>query len=217
MWVIKGNLFAAAVAIIVAALLDALDGRVARLTKSTSEFGVEFDSLADTVSFGVAPALLSYFWALNSFRRIGWIAAFAFLICGVLRLARFNTRCKTVEPKYFLGLPIPMAALAIATSVTLADAEPPGTFLRVLFLVLVAALSFLMVSSFKYRSFKELDFAKLHPFGTLITVVAVLIIIASFPRTMPFLLVLGYVVWGVLETYWLHQRLRKRPAGGSKG
>ena len=205
MWVLKGRLFPASVAILVAALLDALDGRVARLTKTTSEFGVQLDSLADVVSFGMAPALLSYSFALSGFGRLGWIAAFSYLICGVLRLARFNTRCKTIEPKYFLGLPIPAAGLAVATSVTLADGEAPGTFLRVLFLILIAAISYLMVSNFKYRSFKQLNFAKMHPFGTMIILVAIVIVIAAFPGTMPFLTVIGYIVWGVIETLWLRR------------
>jgi CDP-diacylglycerol--serine O-phosphatidyltransferase len=202
----KDRLFGAAVAIIIAAVIDALDGRVARLTKTTSEFGVEFDSLADVVSFGVAPSLLAYKWAFSDLGRIGWVVTFAFLICGVLRLARFNTRCKTVEPKYFLGFPIPAAGLLIATSVTLLDGDPPGTFFTIIFLLLTGFVSYLMVSSVRYRSFKELDFAKMHPFGTLTLVVAVVIVIASFPSTMPFFLVLIYLISGLIESLVLKRR-----------
>ncbi len=209
MWAMKGRFFAAAAAIIVAAGLDALDGRVARLTKTTSEFGVEFDSMADVVSFGVAPAVLSYRWALAGFGRVGWIIAFAYLICGVLRLARFNTRCKTVEPKFFLGLPTPAAGLFVATSVTLADGEPIGTFAKVLFFLLFAGVSYLMISNVKYRSFKQLDFAKMHPFGTLVTIVGIVIVIASSPGTVPFFLILGYLVWGIIETFVLKKRAHR--------
>lgn len=206
MWAMKGMFLSAAVAIIVAAGIDALDGRVARLTKTTSEFGVEFDSMADVVSFGVAPAVLSYRWVLGGFGRIGWIVAFAYLICGVLRLARFNTVCKKVEPKFFLGLPTPAAGLFVATAITLADGEPLGTFSKVVFLLLLISVSYLMVSTVKYRSFKQLDFAKMHPFGTLVIVVGVVIIIASFPGVVPFFLILGYLVWGLIETFVLKKR-----------
>ena len=208
-WAMQGKFFGASVAIIVAAVIDALDGRVARLTKTTSEFGVEFDSMADVVSFGVAPAVLSYNWALAGFGRIGWIVAFAYLICGVLRLARFNTRCKTVEPRFFLGLPTPAAGLFVATSVALADGEPIGTFAKVVFLLLFGGVSYLMISNVKYRSFKQLDFAKMHPFGTLVTVVGAVIVIASFPWIVPFFLVLAYLVWGLIETFVLKKRARR--------
>lgn len=211
-WVLKGKFFPAAVAIIVAAGVDALDGRVARLTKTTSEFGVEFDSLADVVSFGIAPALLSYSWAFSSFGRLGWVVAFAYLICAVLRLARFNTRCKTVEPKYFLGLPTPAAGLFVATSVTLLDGEAPGSFFKGLFFLMLLLVSYLMVSNIRYRSFKELDFAKMHPFGTMTIVVVIVIIIASLPDTTPFLIVLTYLAWGVCESLWLKRREKR--AGG---
>ncbi|RLC47368.1 MAG: CDP-diacylglycerol--serine O-phosphatidyltransferase [Candidatus Coatesbacteria bacterium] len=209
MWAMKGRFFAASAAIVVAAIVDAFDGRVARLTKTTSEFGVEFDSLADVISFGVAPVLLAYHWALSVFGRAGWVVAFAYLICAVLRLARFNTRCKTVEPKFFLGLPTPAAGLVVATSVLLADGEPVGTFLRVLFLILFICASYLMISNVKYRSFKQFDFAKMHPFGTMTLVVVAVIVIASFPQTMPFILVLGYVVWGLFETSMMKRRERR--------
>jgi len=216
-WAMKGRFFAAAVAIIVAAGIDALDGRVARLTKTTSEFGVEFDSMADVVSFGVAPAVLSYCWVLGSLGRIGWIIAFAYLICGVLRLARFNTRCKTVEPKFFLGLPTPAAGLFVATSVTLADGESIGTFAKVLFFLLFAGVSYLMISNVKYRSFKQLDFAKMHPFGTLVAIVGIVIVIASSPGIVPFFLIVGYLIWGLIETFVLKKRAHREALEEDEG
>ncbi|HUT04322.1 MAG TPA: CDP-diacylglycerol--serine O-phosphatidyltransferase [bacterium] len=209
MWAMKGRFFAASVAIVVAAVVDTFDGRVARLTKTTSEFGVEFDSMADVISFGVAPVILAYHWALSSFGRAGGVVAFAYLICAVLRLARFNTRCKTAEPKFFLGLPTPAAGLVVATSVLLADGEPVGTFLKVLFLIVFVCVSYLMISNVKYRSFKEFDFAKMHPFGTMILVVAGVIVLASFPGTMPFILAFGYLVLGLVETSMIKRRERR--------
>src|SRR5471030_2470512 len=118
---LSGNFTMAAYAIIWAAVFDTLDGRVARLTRSTSKFGMEYDSLSDLVSFGVAPAILLYQWALKPFDRLGWLACFLFLACGALRLARFNVQVASIEKKYFQGLPIPMAAGIVATSVMAAD------------------------------------------------------------------------------------------------
>src|SRR5438876_1863413 len=114
---IEGAFEAAAVFIIVAAVLDALDGRVARWTRSTSEFGEEYDSLADLVSFGVAPAVLAYSWGLSDFQRVGWMASFLFVVCGSMRLARFNIQTRVVDKKYFIGLPIPAAAATISAPV----------------------------------------------------------------------------------------------------
>src|SRR5260370_32502202 len=114
---IDGNFTAAAILIIVAAVLDALDGRVARWTHSTSEFGEEYDSLADLVSFGVAPAVLAHSWGLADFQSLGWMASFLFVVCGSMRLARFNIQTKVMDKRYFVGLPIPAAAGTIAALV----------------------------------------------------------------------------------------------------
>src|ERR1700743_2127063 len=112
---IKSEFSTAAWAIIAASVFDMLDGRIARLAKATSQFGVEYDSLSDLISFGMAPAVLFYVWALQPFERIGWLAAVLYLICGALRLARFNVTTAKLSGKYFQGLPIPMAAGMIAT------------------------------------------------------------------------------------------------------
>jgi CDP-diacylglycerol--serine O-phosphatidyltransferase len=119
-------------------VLDLLDGRIARLTGTTSQFGAELDSLADAISFGVAPALMAYRWALDEIPRLGWLAAFFFAMCGVLRLARFNVQKSGIDPRYFVGLPIPAAAGQLVT-------------------LLVVGLGFLMVSTFRYPSFKGVD------------------------------------------------------------
>ena len=126
---IRGTFELAAILVIVAALLDGLDGRVARLTNSTSEFGEEYDSLADLVSFGVAPAVLVYSWGLSDFHRLGWMASFLFVVCGSMRLARFNIQTKVVDKRYFVGLPIPAAA---GTIVTLVLATPDRLVSRAL-------------------------------------------------------------------------------------
>src|SRR5246500_1602529 len=114
---IRGTFEKSALLIILAAVLDALDGRVARLTHSTSEFGEEYDSLADLVSFGVAPAVLAYSWGLSDFQRLGWVGSFLFVVCGSMRLARFNIQTKIVDKRFFVGLPIPAAAGTIAALV----------------------------------------------------------------------------------------------------
>ncbi|HEY5594245.1 MAG TPA: CDP-diacylglycerol--serine O-phosphatidyltransferase, partial [Nitrospiria bacterium] len=155
--VFNANYLYAAMAILLAMAFDVLDGKSARLTKSTSRFGVEYDSLADLVSFGVAPGLLIYSWALSSYGRIGWIAAFLYVVCGALRLARFNVQVGSVESKHFVGLPIPAAAGVIASLVVLDQhILQMGTEIKpLLILGFIYVLAFLMVSSFRYRSFKD--------------------------------------------------------------
>jgi CDP-diacylglycerol--serine O-phosphatidyltransferase len=114
---IEGKYITSAIAIIIAVIFDILDGKIARATNTTSKFGVEYDSLADLVSFGLAPGVMMYLWALKPMGRIGWLAAFLFTVCGALRLARFNSRVDTVSSDYFTGLPIPAAAGMAATTV----------------------------------------------------------------------------------------------------
>src|SRR3990167_6074066 len=116
---LDGEFNKAAIAIIVSAVLDGLDGRIARLTRSTSKFGVEYDSLADLVAFGLAPGILIFTWALRPFGKYGWLAAFLYVVCGALRLARFNVQITTIESKRFNGLPIPAAAAMVASTVLL--------------------------------------------------------------------------------------------------
>ena len=154
---IKGTFETSAWLIVAAAVLDALDGRIARMTNSTSKFGAEYDSLADLVSFGVAPAVLAHSWGLSDFARLGWIASFLFVVCGSMRLARFNIQTRIVDKRYFVGLPIPAAAAVIATLVL---ATPERLVNRVFMagvLVGTFLLSYLMISTIRYRSFKDLD------------------------------------------------------------
>lgn len=154
---IRGTFQTAAILIIAAAVLDMLDGRIARLTNSASRFGEEYDSLADLVSFGIAPAILAYSWGLADFHRLGWMASFIFVVCGSMRLARFNIQTRVTDKKYFIGLPIPAAAGTIATLVLATPERLVSRFWMTGLLVLTVVLSYLMISTLRYRSFKDLD------------------------------------------------------------
>jgi CDP-diacylglycerol--serine O-phosphatidyltransferase len=186
-------------AIFLAAVFDGLDGRVARLTHTVSAFGVEYDSISDAISFGVAPAVLLYQWALAPFARFGFLGAALFAICAALRLARFNVQINTVEKRVFNGLPSPGAALMLAATVLFFEdqalsAEVWGPFL----LVMVYCTGLLMVSNIKYSSFKELDVLRKKPFHTLVLTILILILIATRPEMMIFSLITLYVLSGPL-------------------
>jgi CDP-diacylglycerol--serine O-phosphatidyltransferase len=202
---IRGDFEKAAIAVVIAAVFDQLDGRLARLTHATSKFGAEYDSLCDLVSFCVAPSMLLYLWALMPFERIGMMAAFLFVACGALRLARFNVQAGVVEKNYFQGLPTPMAA-GIVTSSFLAFNDlgwSPTEWRAWLLLVMVVAMAFVMVSNFRYRSFKDLDLKQRLPFRYLVAGLLVLITVALKPEVMLFVLFLTYgtlgAVFGILQ------------------
>ena len=196
---IKHDFRTAAIAIIVSGLFDILDGKVARLTKSDSRFGVEYDSLADLVAFGVAPALLVYLWALKPFGRLGWVAAFMFVACGALRLARFNVQSDSKPKKHFVGLPIPGAAGMVATTVLffyrMGGSGPTKHFLL---LAMTYLLGFLMVSNVPFNSFKEIDWFQQMPFRTLVLATLLFSVIAAQPAIMLFTMALVYVSSGPL-------------------
>jgi CDP-diacylglycerol--serine O-phosphatidyltransferase len=195
---IRGEYTLAAYAIVAAAVFDQLDGRVARLTQSMSKFGAEYDSLCDLVSFGVAPGLLLYQWALEPFGRVGWLASFLFCACGALRLARFNVQAEIVEKNYFQGLPIPMAAGIVASSV-LAFNDLGWSGERSWALLAIAVLlAAVMVSTFPYRSFKDFDLKQRLPFTYLVLGVVILSLVAIRPEVMLFVLFLTYAVIGAL-------------------
>jgi CDP-diacylglycerol--serine O-phosphatidyltransferase len=196
----------AAIALLVGIVLDVLDGKVARLTRTTTQFGVEFDSLADVVSFGVAPALLLYSWALTPLGRVGQGAAFLYVACGALRLARFNVLTGLTDRRYFIGLPIPGAAGTVASMVLLFE---PETFGRLeLFAVACAAyvLALLMISSIRYYSFKDVDFARRHAFGVLLVVVLAVVISYAHPPLFLFLAFSVYALSGPVRRVLLRQR-----------
>lgn len=189
----------ASVAIFIACIFDILDGRVARITNTTSRFGVEYDSLSDLVAFGVAPALLAYLWTLSTYGRFGWLAGFLYVACGALRLARFNVQVETVQKKHFLGLPIPAAASSIASTVLFCSYFGYEEEFRSFFVpLLLYLLAFLMVSNIKYFGFKDLSFLKARPFKTGILVILALVIIFIEPRITAFLISSAYIVSGPL-------------------
>jgi CDP-diacylglycerol--serine O-phosphatidyltransferase len=193
---IRGTFETAAVLIIAAGILDALDGRVARLTHSTSKFGEEYDSLADLVSFGVAPAVLAYSWGLADFHRLGWMASFLFVVCGSMRLARFNIQTHVADKRYFVGLPIPAAAAAVATIVL---ATPERLVSRVWMgglLGLTIVLSYLMISTIRYRSFKDLDLKRRRPAWILPAIALFFAIVAFQPEPALAVLALIFVLSG---------------------
>ena len=200
---INGKYFAAALAIIIAAVFDLLDGKIARATHTTSKFGVEYDSLADLVSFGLAPGLMMYLYALKPLGRIGWLAAFLFMVCGALRLARFNTQVGTISSDHFVGLPIPAAASMNATTILLWHrfgfaVEPYRLFI----LIMLYVLAFLMVSNIQYNSFKKAGPYRKMTFNVLVAVVLILIFIAAQPSIALFALSLSYVASGPLSAVW---------------
>jgi CDP-diacylglycerol--serine O-phosphatidyltransferase len=203
-WSIGGNYEQAAVAILVSCLLDGLDGSVARLTRTTSEFGVQLDSLADLVAFGVGPAILVYLWQLQPYGRLGIMASFLLIACGALRLARFNVQTKTSSKLFFTGLPIPAQGCTLATLVLFAPYLPERfaqSVLPMACLVLVYGLSFLMVSRVRYASFKEYGAIKAHPFSSMVTAILIFVLVASEPKLLGFLFFLGYIVSGPVYTF----------------
>lgn len=205
----NGQFEAAAIAIFVAMLLDGLDGRVARMTNTQSAFGAEYDSLSDMVSFGVAPALVAYNWALGDIGKLGFFAAFIYAAGGALRLARFNTQIGSVDKRYFIGLPSPSAAAAVAGMVwvcTEYGVEVSGwAYLIALFVALAGVL---MVSNTLYYSFKDVDFRGKVPFWILALIVLCLGIISISTSVSLWVLFLCYSLSGPL--LWLWRRSRQR-------
>lgn len=197
---IKGSFQYSAWAIMGATVFDALDGWVARLTNTATKFGIELDSLSDLIAFGMAPGILIYMWSLRSFGRVGWLGAFLFVVCGALRLARYNVQMGSSEAKHFTGLPIPGAAIAIASLIIFYH-EQWGNLIDknyfVLFLTYI--LAFLMVSTLKYHGIKEIDLRRRKPFSILVMIVLTLVIIVLHPPIMLFIFSMIYILWGLIE------------------
>jgi CDP-diacylglycerol--serine O-phosphatidyltransferase len=185
----RGDFLAAALAILAANVFDVLDGRLARMTRTTTRFGIEYDSLSDLISFGVAPAVLVYRWALLPWGTWGWSAAGLYVVCGALRLARFNVQFETAEKRNFIGLPIPAAAEVIASIVLLYHhLGGEGEMHKRMVMPLVTyALAGLMVSNLKYFSFKETELYRRRPMWTLIAILLLLQLILARPQVMLFL------------------------------
>lgn len=209
----------AAIFIILAHLLDGLDGFVARLTKTTSQFGIEFDSLADLVSFGLAPAILVYYWALVPWGTWGWLAACLYVVCGALRLARFNVQIGSVEKTYFVGLPIPGAGEMVAAIVLMYYflGGEGATHKQIILLLVIYVLAGLMVSNFRYFSFKQLNVKKRHPFWLLVSAVLFIKLTIAEPQIMFFTVFLLYTLSGpLLWGLTLRKRRRERRGEGAE-
>lgn len=187
---------AAALMLLWAILLDMLDGRIARLTGTTSEFGGELDSLADVVSFGVAPAFLAYAWAFSTVPRAGWLAAFLFVAAGALRLARFNVQRHASDGRYFVGLPIPAAAGQVAALVAVLPGPLNDRAAATGGLAVVVMLAFLMVSTFRYHSFKGIDLRARRSYASILGIAIGLVVLFLEPAGVLATLVTLYVLSG---------------------
>ncbi len=210
-WAVEGRFEYSALAILAACVFDGLDGKIARLTKAASDFGIQFDSLSDLVSFGVCPAVLIFLWQTHEFGQLGLAVSFLFMACGALRLARFNLQSKNLPKKFFVGLPIPAAACTLAALVLFSTYLPEFLFTSILAEVtlgLVFVLSLLMISKVKYASFKELEMVRLHPFSSTVTAIMLFVLVASEPKFIIFLVFMTYIISGPMYTY-LYLRLRK--------
>jgi len=187
----------AAIAIFISMIFDGLDGRVARMTNTQSEFGAQYDSLSDCISFGIAPALVAYAWSLSSLGKVGWMVAFVYAACAALRLARFNVQIDVADKRYFTGLPSPSAAAVVAGMVWLGtslEIEGGGGAVATMAAVITAFAAVMMVSNVRYNSFKELDFKGRVPFFVILVVVLAIAVIFSYPAG---------VLWGIFLIYAL--------------
>lgn len=205
----EGHFERAAIAIYIAMILDALDGRVARLTNTQTLFGAELDSLSDMVSFGVAPALVIYTWALHSLGKVGWLIAFVYAVAGALRLARFNVAGGSADKRYFKGLPIPAGAAVIVGLVWngyLFGLSGPVVSLFAGMITFITGI--LMVSNLRYRSFKDLDLKGKVPFFIILFIVLVFVLVAIDPPQVLFMIFLVYEIAAPLVWLWQMRRMR---------
>ena len=192
----------AAIAVFIAGVLDGLDGRIARMTNTQSDFGTEYDSLSDVVAFGVAPAALSYSWSLSTLGKYGWMFAFIFVACAALRLARFNTQVDTADKKFFIGLSSPVAAGLVAGFVWMGvDMGFAGPDVSVVLAILNVSAALLMVSNLPYYSFKDLGASGRVPFVVILAAVGVFVMIFIDPPKVLLLMSLVYVVSGPVLAY----------------
>ena len=205
----KGDFHIAAVLIGIAFVLDSLDGRIARLTRSTSAFGRQFDSLADIISFGVAPSLLVFSWAFSNLGRVGWLTSLIFIICGAMRLARFNIQKSPVDTRYFVGLPIPATAFFLATMVFYYPNRIDNKITSIFIMGLVYMVSFLMISKLRYRSFKDIDFRKRKSYFIIIIIALFFWLVIIHPQVVLLALSSSFVLSGILSKMFTLRRRRK--------
>ena len=200
----------AAIAIFVAIVLDGMDGRIARLTNTQSAFGMQYDSLSDMISFGLAPSLVMYQWALFGMGKLGWLAAFVYTVCASLRLARFNTQATSIDRRFFQGLPSPGAAAVLGSLVWFGSSYDliDGKTIEFVCFLVTAIVGLLMVSNIRYHSFKEFDLKNRIPFVAFLIIVPVFVLVAIEPASILFLLAAIYVVSGPIFTLILLRRHR---------
>lgn len=219
---VKGHYDSAAMSIFVAMLMDALDGRVARLTNTESDFGVEYDSLADMVSFGVAPSLVIYIYALQNLGKLGWLVAFIYTASVALRLARFNTQYGVANKNYFQGLPSPPAAAVVASLVWVSEMYTIPTMpLFIIMATVTLIVSALMVSNIRYNSFKEMDLKGRVPFIALVVIVLGFVLVSLKPPVVFLCAFSIYAISGPVLTLLrlrskrlLRKRVKRRKASG---
>ncbi|GBE02418.1 phosphatidylcholine synthase [bacterium BMS3Bbin06] len=207
---LQGDYVRAAWAILISNVFDGLDGWVARLTNSSTKFGLELDSLSDLVAFGVAPAVLVYTWTIEPFGRIGAATAFLYVACGALRLARYNIQMVSTEKLSFTGMPIPAAATVIATLVIFYHSvfdTPPEKSIPVLFLTIVLAI--LMISTLRFHGAKEFNMKKRKPFWMLVFFVVVIFVIVVHPPSALFFFAMTYLFWGIIENIYIYNKKRR--------
>jgi CDP-diacylglycerol--serine O-phosphatidyltransferase len=206
--VLSGNYVHASWAIIIAGLFDGIDGWVARLTGSTTKFGIELDSLSDVIAFGVSPSILLYKWTLSSFGRPGAAAAFLFVACGALRLARYNVQMDSEEKKHFTGMPIPAAAFIVAATVLFfAELDIGHSKSYYGFFITIICAAF-MVSTMKFHSQKELNIGRKKPFWILVGIVLFLAVFITHPEVTLFVMGILYLISGPAEA--LYDRVIKK-------
>ncbi len=208
----NGNFEHSAVAVFIAMVLDGLDGRVARMTHTQSEFGAEYDSMSDMVSFGVAPSLIMYEWALKEMGQLGWITAFIYCACAALRLARFNTNIHVIDKRFFQGLPSPAAAALIAGLVwVMLDFQVSGSEIKWLVLIVTLFAGLTMVSNIPFYSGKDINLGKRVPFFTiLLLVLFFFVLIPSHPPVVLFFLFTSYAMSGYLIKLWRFIKNKKK-------
>jgi CDP-diacylglycerol--serine O-phosphatidyltransferase len=198
---LEGEYAAAAMAIGIAFLLDGLDGRIARLMNTQSEFGSAYDSIADVIAFGAAPALLALSWGMSGLGRLGWLAGFFFLACAALRLARFTAHTGSSDRRYFIGLPSPAAAGLVAAMAFYSPAQLESTIASRGVVAVMLVVSGLMVSRFRYRSFKDIDLKRRQPHTVVVFLAMVIALVALDPENVLLMVTVAYAVSGPVERF----------------
>ena len=208
---LKGNYEIAAISIFLAMVMDTIDGRVARLTNTMTAFGAQFDSMADMVSFAVAPAFLAYTWGLHTLGKLGWITAFIYTVAVALRLSRFNTQIDHVDKRYFQGLSSPASAAVVSSMIWIcSDFAFTGLITTIILACTMVLLGALMVGNIRYRSFKDAELKRSVRFVMIIAMVLIVVLISIDPAKVLFTVSVGYAISGPIATIWGLQQKKKQ-------